>query len=238
MSRVLPGGSEEHRAIYRREGKGFPSDLRDAEWVRLEPLIPQASPGGRPRKTNMRAAMNAILYLLRTARPDGAKLIVQVERDEFDGDVGEGGGIGREASAQRVKVGQLAGIESGIDDFGELGLAGAVMGKRQQPDHDAARSLLGSAGQQRLEGASIGAAREELLAVDEIEQGHGLATQGMDDVPVIDDVAVLAVGVRAAAAQGHQRRRAEEAFEPVVIKAHPQDGRSDARAPNRTPCAE
>src|SRR5258707_15020500 len=61
--------TEEHRAIYRRDGKGFPSDLRDAEWVRLEPLIPQASPGGRPRKTDMRAAMIAILYLLRTGCP-------------------------------------------------------------------------------------------------------------------------------------------------------------------------
>src|ERR1700737_4734234 len=61
--------TEEHRAIYRRDGKGFPSDLRDAEWVRLEPLIPRASPGGRPRKTDMRAAMNAILYLLRTGCP-------------------------------------------------------------------------------------------------------------------------------------------------------------------------
>jgi putative transposase len=33
------------------------------------PLIPEASPGGRPRKTDMRAAMNAILYLLRTGSP-------------------------------------------------------------------------------------------------------------------------------------------------------------------------
>jgi putative transposase len=53
--------------VYRREGDGYPSDLRDAEWARLRPLIPEASPGGRPRKTDdMRAAMNAILYLLRT----------------------------------------------------------------------------------------------------------------------------------------------------------------------------
>jgi putative transposase len=37
--------------------------------VRLEPLIPEASPGGRPRKTDMRAALNAILYLLRTGCP-------------------------------------------------------------------------------------------------------------------------------------------------------------------------
>jgi transposase len=37
--------------------------------TRLEPLIPKASPGGRPRKANMRATMNAILYLLRTGCP-------------------------------------------------------------------------------------------------------------------------------------------------------------------------
>ena len=52
--------TEEHRRIYRREGDGYPSDLRDAEWARLEPLIPNAFLGGRPRKINMRAAMNAI----------------------------------------------------------------------------------------------------------------------------------------------------------------------------------
>ncbi len=61
--------TEEHRRTYRREGEGYPSDLRDAEWARLELLIPKASPGGRPRKTDMRAAMNAILYLLRTDCP-------------------------------------------------------------------------------------------------------------------------------------------------------------------------
>ena len=61
--------TEEHRRIYRRESNGYPSDLRDAEWARLEPMIPPARPGGRPRKTDMRAAMNAILYLLRTGCP-------------------------------------------------------------------------------------------------------------------------------------------------------------------------
>ena len=63
--------TEEQRWIYRREGDGHPSDLRDVEWARLArlaPLIPPALPGGRPR-TDMRAAMNAILYLLRTGCP-------------------------------------------------------------------------------------------------------------------------------------------------------------------------
>jgi transposase len=61
--------TDEHRTLYRREGGRFPSDLTDAEWERLKPLIPAAMPGGRPRKTDMRSAMNAILYLLRTGCP-------------------------------------------------------------------------------------------------------------------------------------------------------------------------
>ena len=61
--------TEEQRAIYRRDESRYPSNLTDAEWERLKPLIPEASPGGRPRKTDMRAAMNAIFYLLRTGCP-------------------------------------------------------------------------------------------------------------------------------------------------------------------------
>jgi putative transposase len=61
--------TDEHRAAYRREGGRFPSDLTDGEWARLGPLIPAAKPGGRPRKTDMRSAMNAIFYLLRTGCP-------------------------------------------------------------------------------------------------------------------------------------------------------------------------
>jgi transposase len=43
--------TNEHRKTYRRECSHFLSDLTDAEWVRLEPLIPAAEPGERPRKT-------------------------------------------------------------------------------------------------------------------------------------------------------------------------------------------
>jgi transposase len=57
------------RVIHRRDESRYPSNLTDAEWERLRPLIPDAAPGGRPRKTDMRAAMNAIFYLLRTGCP-------------------------------------------------------------------------------------------------------------------------------------------------------------------------
>ena len=59
----------EQRVIYRRDEERYPSNLTGMEWERLKPLIPDASPGGRPRKTDMRAAMNAIFYLLRTGCP-------------------------------------------------------------------------------------------------------------------------------------------------------------------------
>ena len=62
-------GTETDRSRYRQAGDCLPSDLTDPEWERLAPLIPAAKPGGRPRKTDMRSAMNAIFYLLRTGCP-------------------------------------------------------------------------------------------------------------------------------------------------------------------------
>jgi putative transposase len=44
----------------------YPSDLSDAEWELLAPLIPPAKPGGRPRKWPMRTILDGIFYLLRT----------------------------------------------------------------------------------------------------------------------------------------------------------------------------
>jgi putative transposase len=43
----------------------YPSDVTDAQWALIEPHLP-VHPGGRPRKTNLRDALDAILYLLRT----------------------------------------------------------------------------------------------------------------------------------------------------------------------------
>ncbi len=44
----------------------YPSDLTDQEWAILEPLIPAAKPGGRPRTVDMREVINAIFYVDRT----------------------------------------------------------------------------------------------------------------------------------------------------------------------------
>ena len=44
----------------------YPSDLSDREWALLEPLLPTAKPGGRPRSVNLRRILNGVFYLLRT----------------------------------------------------------------------------------------------------------------------------------------------------------------------------
>jgi putative transposase len=44
----------------------YSSDLADFQWAILEPLIPQAKHGGRPRVINMCEVINTILYLNRT----------------------------------------------------------------------------------------------------------------------------------------------------------------------------
>ena len=43
----------------------YPSDVTDAQWHLIEPLLP-VYPGGRPRKTALRDVVDAIFYLLRT----------------------------------------------------------------------------------------------------------------------------------------------------------------------------
>jgi transposase len=56
----------ENRRAYERKGLRYPSDLSDAEWALVEPLIPPAKRGGRPRTIDVREVLNAIFYILST----------------------------------------------------------------------------------------------------------------------------------------------------------------------------
>ena len=103
------------------------------------------------------------------------------------------------------------------------------MGERQQADHDRAGTAFLTLLAQRFEGPGIGRTREQLVTVDQVEQRHRLPAQGMDDMAVVDDVAALALRHRLAAPQRGNRRRAEEAFEPVVVNADPQAMADQAR---------
>lgn len=41
----------------------YPTDLTDEQWALIEPLIPLAKPGGRPRTVDLRLVVNTIFYL-------------------------------------------------------------------------------------------------------------------------------------------------------------------------------
>jgi transposase len=49
-----------------RPEQRYPSDVTDAEWTILEPLLPPRPTMGRPPKHERRQIVNALLYLLRS----------------------------------------------------------------------------------------------------------------------------------------------------------------------------
>jgi transposase len=55
-----------NRGKYSRDGLRYPSDLTDAEWGLVEPLIPPAKRGGRKREVDVREVVNGLLYVLST----------------------------------------------------------------------------------------------------------------------------------------------------------------------------
>ena len=56
----------EHRRAADRRGLRYPSDLSDAEWALIAPLIPPAKRGGRKRSVDVREVLNGIFYVLST----------------------------------------------------------------------------------------------------------------------------------------------------------------------------
>ena len=56
----------EHRRAADRDGLRYPSDLSNAEWALVKPMIPPARHGGRKRSIDVREVLNAIFYVLWT----------------------------------------------------------------------------------------------------------------------------------------------------------------------------
>ena len=51
------------------ERKPSPSDLTDDQWALIEPLLPDAKPGGRPRDVDLREVLNGVFYLVKGGIP-------------------------------------------------------------------------------------------------------------------------------------------------------------------------
>lgn len=56
----------EHRLAADRCRLRYPSDLSDAEWLLIAPMIPPGRRGGRRRSVDIREVLNAIFYVLST----------------------------------------------------------------------------------------------------------------------------------------------------------------------------
>ena len=58
--------TKEARIQHAPREERYPSDVTDAEWAIIAPMIPPQRRGGRHRETDMREVMNAVRYVLRT----------------------------------------------------------------------------------------------------------------------------------------------------------------------------
>ena len=56
----------EQRRTHERKGLRYPSDLTDAEWALVAPLIPPAKRGGRRRTVDVREVLDGIFHILAT----------------------------------------------------------------------------------------------------------------------------------------------------------------------------
>jgi transposase len=58
--------TQENRDRYDRSQLRYASDLTDAEWTEVAPLIPPAKPGGNKRTVDIREVVNGVMYVLST----------------------------------------------------------------------------------------------------------------------------------------------------------------------------
>ena len=59
--------TKENRPLYDRSHLRYESDLTDAEWALVAPLIPPAKHGGAHRTVDVREVLNGLLYILSTS---------------------------------------------------------------------------------------------------------------------------------------------------------------------------
>ena len=87
-----------NRPRYDRDSLRYPSDLTDEEWSWVEPWIPPAKRGGRPREVNVREVLNGVMYVLSTGcqwryipkdLPPRSTVNEYFQRWQYDGTLGK-----------------------------------------------------------------------------------------------------------------------------------------------------
>ena len=86
-----------NRGLYDRTKQRYPSDLTDAEWALIQPLIPPAKRGGNKRTVVEREIVNGLMYILSTGcqwafipkdLPPRSTLNDYFQRWDYDGTLG------------------------------------------------------------------------------------------------------------------------------------------------------
>jgi len=58
--------TKENRVEYDRRDLRYPSDLTDAEWAQVAPVIPPGKRDGNERRVDVREVVNGLMYVLST----------------------------------------------------------------------------------------------------------------------------------------------------------------------------
>jgi transposase len=138
-----------NRGKYHRDGLRYPSDLTDAEWALVEPLIPPAKRGGRKREVDVREVLNGLLYVLSTGcqwravpkdLPPKSTLFSYFDLWNWDGTLGRihqefyvkcREAMGREASPMAAIIDSQS-VKSAEKGGAVLTRAGMMRGKRSK----------------------------------------------------------------------------------------------------------
>lgn len=72
--------TKENRIRYNCDKLRYPSDLIDAEWSLIEPLIPPAKRGGNKRRVNLREIVNGgrHCFLIRASKQRSAQRLARM----------------------------------------------------------------------------------------------------------------------------------------------------------------
>src|SRR5690606_42056584 len=98
--------------------------------------------------------------------------------------------------------------------IGEFALATASMGHGQQLDHGAAGLALRQLVEKSLKSSAKRLSRKQLVAIDQVEQRHGLASQRVDNMTIVDHLIVLACARGMPTIKGGDMGAAHENIEP------------------------
>jgi len=137
----------------------------------------------------------------------------------MDKDLGQAFRVGRKSFAQDGHVGNALRGQVLVEDSCEFRFAAAVMSKPKQIDHHMACGLLAVLLKQPVEALAIRRTREEFVAVYKAHERHGFAPERMDDVMIIDHLAVLPIGLGVTARGGHYLCRADKHIEASIVQA-------------------